>query len=485
MGGRRRKPGKVKVRRDYSGRVAYTALYLPGPEEDYISAGTFDTYDEAEAAWITQAECLRRGVHVDPRKGRTLFRDFALLWGELYVSDRANTIKGYEDALRNHLLPTFGHLQLQEITPEVVARWVADLNRRTYAASSIRSLRGHLSGILSTALLWRYIAVHPCAGVKVPKEGPRRIRAYERADIDLLLAAMPGPVCRLLVWVDVHSGLRWGELTELRGGDVIPIDPDDYDDETPDDAELVYLRVQRSVSDVGARHADGSRFLIEATPKSGRDRNVGLDPLTSTRVLDHIERFDIGPNDLLFPLALLQAELEPVPQIRPDMVDLIPEDLGRTAPNAHGRTYAHGTPSGYNAGGCKCLWCRRAIAQYRAERRRRGLDLKPPHPRGRNTSDHLPRDYFRRHAWLPAVATAGITGKATFHDLRHTHATWLARDGVSIEILRDRLGHASLVTTQKYISASTHIDTTAAQAMARLMTKPARRQRRRNLTLAT
>jgi hypothetical protein len=94
MGGRRRKPGKIRLRRDYAGRVAYTALYLPGPDEDYLSAGTFDAYEEAETAWIAQAESLRRGVHVDPRKGRALFRDFALLWGELFVSDRANTTKG-------------------------------------------------------------------------------------------------------------------------------------------------------------------------------------------------------------------------------------------------------------------------------------------------------------------------------------------------------------------------------------------------------
>jgi integrase len=107
------------------------------------------------------------------------------------------------------------------------------------------------------------------------------------------------------------------------------------------------------------------------------------------------------------------------------------------------------------------------MARYRAERRRSGLNLKPRRAtRGRNTTDHLPRDYFRRHAWTLAVTAAGITGKVTFHDLRHTHATWLARDGVSIEMLRERLGHASLVTTQKYISASSRVDTTAAQAMA-------------------
>ena len=188
MGGHRRKPGKVKIRRDYAGTVAYTALYLPGPQEDYVSAGTYPTYDQAEAAWIEQAEAVRRGTHVDPRKARTLFRDFAELWHELYIADRANTARGYADALRVHLLPTFGHLRLVEMTPEVVAYWIADLKRRGYSPSTIRTLKGQLSGIMTTAVLWRYVTVHPCVGVKVPKENPQRIRSFERGDIDRLLA---------------------------------------------------------------------------------------------------------------------------------------------------------------------------------------------------------------------------------------------------------------------------------------------------------
>lgn len=480
MGGRRRKPGKVKTRRDYAGRIAYTALYLPAPDEDYLSAGTYETYEAAEAAWIEQAEALRRGVHVDPCKSRTLFRDFGLLWLELFVADRANTARGYEDALRVHLLPTFGHLRLQEITPETVARWIADLGRRGYQPSTIRTLKGQLSGILTTAVTWRYLSVHPCVGIKAPREKPPRIRAFERGDVDRLLAGLPGPVSTMLVWLTVHSGLRWGEVSELRGRDIVLIDPDQHGDDVPDDAELVYVNVCRSVSDVGAKHADGGRFVVEDTTKGGLDRRVGLDPLTSTKLLDFIDEHAIGPDDLLFPLSRLQHELDPLPQ--PDApLAPVPEDLGRTAPDKLGRTYSHGTMSGYGPGRCRCPWCRRAIAEYRAKRRAEGLDLKErrPNRKGRNVTDHCPRDYFRRKAWAPAVASAGIIGRATFHDLRHTHATWLARDGVSIEILRERLGHQSLLTTQRYISASATVDTTAALAMARLMSKQATRSHRR------
>lgn len=37
------------------------------------------------------------------------------------------------------------------------------------------------------------------------------------------------------------------------------------------------------------------------------------------------------------------------------------------------------------------------------------------------------------------------------HDLRHTAATWMADEGVQIEVIQDILGHADLATTRKYV----------------------------------
>jgi integrase len=59
----------------------------------------------------------------------------------------------------------------------------------------------------------------------------------------------------------------------------------------------------------------------------------------------------------------------------------------------------------------------------------------------------LRRSNFRRRVWLPAVAGdrtrewAPIHPGLHFHDLRHTHKTWLIEDGVPEVVQAKRLGH--------------------------------------------
>lgn len=45
------------------------------------------------------------------------------------------------------------------------------------------------------------------------------------------------------------------------------------------------------------------------------------------------------------------------------------------------------------------------------------------------------------------LKSAGISTKVRFHDLRHTHATWLLEKGVNPKIVAERLGHSSIRIT--------------------------------------
>lgn len=56
---------------------------------------------------------------------------------------------------------------------------------------------------------------------------------------------------------------------------------------------------------------------------------------------------------------------------------------------------------------------------------------------------------WKRDVWVPATTAAELPD-VTPHDLRHTYASWILQDGVSIEALSKLLGHSSVTTTERY-----------------------------------
>jgi integrase len=54
-----------------------------------------------------------------------------------------------------------------------------------------------------------------------------------------------------------------------------------------------------------------------------------------------------------------------------------------------------------------------------------------------------------QRAWADATERAGLHG-VRLHDLRHSYASWLVQDGLPLQEVQRLLGHASVVTTQRY-----------------------------------
>jgi integrase len=212
--------------------------------------------------------------------------------------------------------------------------------------------------------------------------------------------------------------------------------------------------------------------LVKDYPKDGEYRRLKLTSQIVAKLQAFARERGLSDDDLLF----VMPERAPALKMLPN-----PGRLGRTEPNAAGRTYRHGTLSAYTAGRCRCEQCKGAFAQYRRQRRVAGMD-DPRTPRVRDTDGHIPRDWFRNQVWRPALAAAGVAAVRP-HDLRHAHASWLLAGGADLQAVKERLGHASIATTEKYLHTLPDADDSTLDAFTRIrdravVSRPRRRRGR-------
>ncbi len=292
--------------------------------------------------------------------------------------------------------------------------------------------------------------LHPCKGVKTPTIPVRPRRIITAAQFELIYAALPDTEMRLLVELAIESGLRWGELTELRLGDL--------------DLTSCILTVSRAVAElVVKRQPDGRRFVVKL-PKDNEHRRLKLSGQIVLKLKEYVRALGLGQDDQLFAIrdrGPNKPELRAVPD---------PDSLGMTEPNKKGRRYRHGTLSAYSAGPCRCRHCKDAYAVYRAGRRAAGRD-NPRRTRTVDTDGHIPRSWFRDHVWNPALKAADLGFRVRVHDLRHAHASWLLAGGADLQVVKERLGHASISTTEKYLHTLPDADETALDALARIRSR--------------
>ena len=75
---------------------------------------------------------------------------------------------------------------------------------------------------------------------------------------------------------------------------------------------------------------------------------------------------------------------------------------------------------------------------------------------------------FRSRVWLPGVQASGVDVAVRVHDLRHAHASWLLAGGGDLKGVMDRVGHAQIQTTQKYLHSLPETDQKNLHALTRI-----------------
>lgn len=188
---------------------------------------TFAT-EAAALLWREDARVdLRRGVLVAARP--TVLREFADAWlagaGDGSIRNRSgdrykpSTVRGYEQALREYVLPEVGGAKLQELRRQDIQRLADDIAGLDISAATVRNALLPLRAICRRALSRGDIQVNPMTGIEIPAVRGRRMRFATPQEAQLLIDAAPAED-RVLWATAFYAGLRRGELQALRWVDV-------------------------------------------------------------------------------------------------------------------------------------------------------------------------------------------------------------------------------------------------------------------------
>lgn len=150
-----------------------------------------------------------------------------------------------------HVSEKWGQVEVTKVEPPDVKAWVADLKEAGVGVPTIENALGVLRMVLADALSDGRLLRNPCADVKAPKR-THKARAYlTHEQVEQLATAVGNDaiVVRLLA----YTGLRWGELADLKVSSI--------------NTKRRRIAVDGSVAEVGGR-------LVWKAPKDHERRSV-------------------------------------------------------------------------------------------------------------------------------------------------------------------------------------------------------------------
>ena len=401
-----------------------------------LSAGTWA--NETEAMYhALQAE---KHGSIAPSKASLRVGDYVDQW--LAVADLMPiTKKGYKSVLDRFVIPVIGDRELTSLKPSDLVKLIDDLKLTGVKPATLNQVKASLGSMFSKLVNAGQLESNPTHGIKIKVNRADISNVLEPDEFKEIVDHLPNEGAKLFAQFLVASGLRFGEATEIR--------IKDFNFKTGE------LFVQRRVSDLGANYNNGVRFMVIEATKSGYKRSIRL----SKPLLQDIKAYAVAKalakDDLLFsrtsvvPKAMVKANIRGTEPLRPFAKG--------------GKLFQHGTLYSYTHGGCRCEGCRQSVRDHRkakaiAEAQPKQAKQKPyqkPKQKPKqvsfiNQTSHLPRNVWRT-TWNKAIAQSAIGWLPRTHDLRHANATQLLKNGVDVHEVKERLGHQSIKTTERYL----------------------------------
>jgi integrase len=172
----------------------------------------------------------------------------------------------YDIALRTHLLPRFGDVQLRKLTADMLDRYYADLRRAGIADNTILWHHQLISNILRyTVRTLRWVGENVALDANPPRRRTTSVQVPEGEQVAKLIEAADrdGRIFGAFVRLAIVTGARRGELCALQWRDV---------------------DIERSELTIPATITLGVDGYVRKPPKNNRTRRIAL----SAAMVDHL-----------------------------------------------------------------------------------------------------------------------------------------------------------------------------------------------------
>ena len=316
--------------------------------------------------------------------------EFLPEWLEVHRNTiRVKTYVGYEQIIRNHLIPRFGKYKLNALTPEIITNTWNKMIKEGYTPNTISHCQARLSVALNVAVRRGFISGNPCMYATKPKSLGKEINIIDDKDVTKILDAAKPTEYYEIIFMALQTGMRRGELCALQWRDINLLYADIYVNRT------IY------VSKGGVKNYQPPKT------KSGK-REIALVP-EAVNFLKSMKK--------------AQRYREAFYHSEAVMEQMIAE--GHSEVEAHALSEV-------------------AFKEYEVDENSHVFQYL----NGRQILPDAVTGYFKKIVKKPSVELP----KAKFHDLRHTHAGILLKMNINPKVVQERLGHSSIQVTMDIYS---------------------------------
>lgn len=167
-------------------------------------------------------QAIRHGEVIPTRKAAMTMDEAWGIFKEKWLPNLARQ-RDEESRYACHIAPRFASSPLDRISSLEMESYKQELLGKGLAPASVRLILGDIRRIYRKLIAWNlYAGVVPTDGLKMPRVDNARIRYLTPNEADLLLDALKK---RSVTWwriaiISLHSGMRVGEILELRGSDI-------------------------------------------------------------------------------------------------------------------------------------------------------------------------------------------------------------------------------------------------------------------------